>query len=91
MDSEYIKDQALLLKHLNHFIKDVLYGSIHNFHVQLYKETNGDLEAIQKLQGVCLHYVAGYLTRYFNGGIKTWIKHDDQENHFRDLPPPLNK
>ncbi len=89
MDPENIKDKAIMLHRLNHFIKDVLYGSILNFHVQLYKETNGNIDAIGSPNALCLQYVAGYLTRYFNGGISKWIKDENQENHFRAQVLPI--
>jgi len=91
METEYIKDQAAFVERLNSFIKDVIYGSILNFHVQLYKETNGHLESIQNFNNLCTFYVSDYLTRYFNGGISKWIKDETQDNHFKALVLPIKE
>jgi len=39
MDPEYIKDEEKLVEHLGDFIYDIIYGSIHNLHVQAFHQT----------------------------------------------------
>ena len=44
-----------------------------------------------KVNNIYVCYVVGNVARYFNGRIKNWVKHCDQENHFKDMAIPMKQ